>query len=133
MSQSILFLCPHSAAKSVIAAAYSRRFAERYGLDMVVDFAGTEPDEHLSSEVVARLMAEGIDVSQQIPRYVTAEDLAKADYVFSMGCDIESVAPPGTKIEHWDDVPSPSQDLDGTFDVILSYLDRFFEQQSHFL
>ena len=125
MAQTILFLCPHSAAKSVIAAAYSQRLALRYGMDLSIDFAGTEPDEVLSPSVVARLLAEGIDVSHQVPRHVTDEDLERADWVFSMGCDID--APLDTRVEHWDNVPSPSQDLDGTFQAIREHLDSFFE------
>ena len=41
MSEKILFLCPHNAAKSVIAGGYCCQLAERHALDVVVDSAGT--------------------------------------------------------------------------------------------
>jgi protein-tyrosine-phosphatase len=44
MSDRILFLCPHNAAKGVIAAAYFNRFAQQIGLLWVADSAGTEHD-----------------------------------------------------------------------------------------
>lgn len=128
MSDKILFLCPHSAAKSVIAAAYCKQLGERYGFDMAVDFAGTEPDDAVSLEVVEKLRAEGIDVPDQLPRLVTEKDLAEADWVFNMGCDLEGLAPPRTQVVHWPDVPSPSQDLDKTAKNIWDHLDRFFER-----
>ena len=40
----VLFMCPHGAAKSVLASAYFRRLAKERGLNVEVDSAGTEPD-----------------------------------------------------------------------------------------
>ena len=128
MSDNILFLCPHGAAKSVIAAAYCKQLGDKYGFDMAVDFAGTEPDDAISLEVVEKLRAEGIDVTGQSPRLVTEKDLAEADWVFNMGCDLDGLAPPRSPIVHWPDVPSPSQDLDKTAQDIRAHLDRFFER-----
>jgi protein-tyrosine-phosphatase len=127
MTRKVLFLCPHGAAKSVIAAAYAERLAALYELELEVDFAGTEPDEETSSAVVAKLRSEGIDVSEYVPRLVTAGDLDGADWVISMGCDVEPKSVPGGEILHWKDVPPPSQDLDGAFHSIRNHLDRFIE------
>ncbi len=44
MPRTVLFLCPHNAAKSVIAAALFAREAARRGLAIHADSAGTEPD-----------------------------------------------------------------------------------------
>ena len=128
MSDNVLFLCPHGAAKSVIAAAYCKRLATRYGFDMSVDFAGTEPAEAISIEVIEKLKDEGIDVSDQRPRLVTEKDLVEADWVFNMGCDLDGMAPPRTPVVHWPDVPSSNQDLDKTAKDIRAHLDRFFER-----
>ncbi len=40
----VLFLCPHGAAKSVLASSHFARLAKERGLRVRVDFAGTEPD-----------------------------------------------------------------------------------------
>jgi hypothetical protein len=42
----VLFLCPHGAAQSVLASAYFQRAPEG-GLNVRVDSAGTEPDEQV--------------------------------------------------------------------------------------
>ena len=69
-SGSVLFLCPHNAAKSVLAAAYFDRLAVERGLPFRADSAGTEPAEGPAPAVVAALQAEGIDVSGYRPRHV---------------------------------------------------------------
>jgi arsenate reductase len=107
--RTVLFLCPHAAAKSVLAAAYFDREARRVGLDARADNAGTEPDPVTAPRVVAALAAEGIDVSGGTPRLVTQADLAGAWRIVSLGCDVD--APAGTPVEHWD-VPPTGQDMD---------------------
>ena len=86
-ARTILFLCPHNAAKSVIAAAYFTRLARDRGLDYQAASAGTSPDAAPSPAVVAMLRDEGIDVAGYRPRRVTAEDLTSAHRVISLGCD----------------------------------------------
>ena len=50
--RTILFLCPHNAAKSVIAAAYFDQLAAGRGLLYRGDSSGTDPDERPSLAVV---------------------------------------------------------------------------------
>jgi len=87
-SGSVLFLCPHNAAKSLLAAAYFDRLAGERGLPFSADSAGTEPAEGPAPAVVAALHAEGVDVSGYRPRHVEPRDLASAYRVISMGCDL---------------------------------------------
>jgi protein-tyrosine-phosphatase len=110
----ILFLCPHGAAKSVLAAAYFDRSAHERGLGLRAASAGTEPDDQPSPAVVAALREEGIDVSILRPRRVSSDDLAAAQRVISLGCDLNDLPPSGVLLERWDDVPPPSQNLEAT-------------------
>ena len=68
MSQTILFLCPHGVAKSVMAAAITQRIALEAGLDFQVSNAGTEPDEFIPAKVIDLLAKVGLDVSTWRPR-----------------------------------------------------------------
>jgi arsenate reductase len=124
----ILFLCPHNAAKSVMAAAYCQRLAAQRGLDLRATSAGTEPDPAVSDLVVEALRAEGIDVSGHRPRRVTRAELAEAWHVVSMGCEVDDVAPAGTAIERWDDVPGPSQNLAGAREAIVANVARLLDR-----
>jgi arsenate reductase (thioredoxin) len=124
MPQTLLFLCPHGAAKSVIAAAYCRRLVAQHGLDFDVTSAGTEPDAAVAPAVVELLRTEGLDVAHEQPRAVSREALAAAFRVISMGCDVSDLAPPGTIVEHWNDVPSPSQDLIAARNRISTHVEQ---------
>src|SRR5215467_4493399 len=86
MRPTILFLCPHHAAKSVIAAAYFDQLAVQNGLAVRASSAGTEPDAAVAPSVVNLLQQEGIDVSGHRPRRVTPGDFAQAARIISMGC-----------------------------------------------
>jgi arsenate reductase (thioredoxin) len=120
--RTILFLCPHNAVKSFIAAAYCERLAAAHGVPLRATSAGTDPG--VSPGVAGALLAEGIDVRARRPRRVTAEDLARASRVVSLGCDLGDLVPPGLVSEQWDDVPSPSADLTGARTVIASHVRR---------
>src|SRR5262249_28852771 len=113
MSASILFLCPHHAAKSVIAEAYFNKLAPQSGLTISADSAGTEPDKMVSPTVVAMLSREGINVSRHRPRRVTAEELLAAQRIISMGCPIEELGVAAERVEQWNDLPNVSQNPDG--------------------
>jgi arsenate reductase len=124
MRQTILFLCPHNAAKSVIAAAYCQRLTTQHGLELHITSAGTEPDAAVSPSVMEFLRAEGVDVTHHRPRCVSREELAAAFRVISMGCDVSDVAPPGNTVEHWNDVRAPSEHLIAARDVIYTHVER---------
>jgi protein-tyrosine-phosphatase len=126
-TRTILFLCPHGAATSVMAAAYFQRLAEQRGLDVSADAAGTEPDAEVSPAVLELLNAEGIDVANYRPRRVSAEELAAADHIVSFGCDLGDLAPPRAIILRWDDVPAVSQDLRAARDAIRARVESLID------
>ena len=125
MKHSLLFMCPHNAAKSVIAAELCRRKAAEFGMSVSIASAGTEPDKEPHVQVVERLRAEGLDVSGHIPRRVTTEDFASATHVLSMGCNVAGKLPANVTLEDWSDVPAPSDDLEASYNRISERVDRF--------
>src|SRR5215212_9405356 len=123
MSSTILFLCPHHAAKSVIAAAYFNRLVQEKGLSWIGDSAGTEPDEAVSPVVVAMLKQENIDVSHHQPRRVTADELQSAARIISMGCTADELAVNPAQIEQWSNIPAVSQNPEGAREAILAHIE----------
>jgi len=107
----VLFLCPHGAAKSVLASAYFEREAKARGLNVRVEAAGTEPDPQVSPKVAARLAEQGYPVPKGAPRRVTGNELERADIVISLGCDLTGLPQPRSTLRRWDDVPPPSEDF----------------------
>jgi arsenate reductase (thioredoxin) len=77
----VLFMCPHGAAKSVMASAYFQTLAKERGLNVRVDAAGTDPEPTLSKGVVAHLQKNNYAVPIEKPRPATAADMSTADVV----------------------------------------------------
>ena len=90
----VLFMCPHGAAKSVLASAYFQRVARERGLNVRVETAGTDPDPEVSPRVADHLKKGGLEVPVAKPRRVTEADMAAADVVISIGCDPKSMPSP---------------------------------------
>ena len=107
----VLFMCPHGAAKSVLASAYFQRLAKERGLNVRVESAGTEPDPVVSPAVAAYLARQGYVVPVANPRRATAEEVAAADVVISIGCDVSGLPGPRGQLQRWDEVPSLSVDF----------------------
>ena len=114
----VLFICPHGAAKSVLASAYFQQVAKERGLNVRVETAGVEPQESVSPVVADHLRKNGYALPTAKPRAVTPQDVATADVVISMGCDLSKLPVPPGKLQKWDDVPAPSEDLKRADDVI---------------
>jgi protein-tyrosine-phosphatase len=114
----VLFMCPHGAAKSVLASAYFQRVAKERGLNVRVLSAGTHPDPVVAPAVAAHLLKNGYDVPISKPRLVTASDVSAADVVISLGCDLKDVAVPREKLVEWSDVPPPSENFDAADQAI---------------
>jgi protein-tyrosine-phosphatase len=115
MTTRVLFLCPHAAGKSLLAATYFRAAAARAGLDVAIAVAGPEPDDVNMAPVEAELESQGFRIGWQ-PKLVADIDVEAADIVVSIGCDHASI--PGTPdITEWD-VPTLSDDFAGSVRAI---------------
>jgi arsenate reductase (thioredoxin) len=130
----VLFMCPHGAAKSVLASAYFRRLAKERGLNVLVTSGGTEPDAVVAPAVAAHLTRQGLATPTSAPRKVTAEDLAQADLVISVGCDLSGLPKPKGMLQMWDDIPSPSADFAAADEAIrarvIALVDELARQPS---
>jgi arsenate reductase (thioredoxin) len=96
----VVFLCPHNALRSVIAAALFNQCA---GAGAHAESAGTEPDRRVNERTVQVLQEVGIDVSDVRAQRVTRAQLEQADRVISLGCPLptELAAAAAGKIEEW--------------------------------
>jgi protein-tyrosine-phosphatase len=128
MNSTVLFLCPHGAAKSIIAAAYFNRLAQQHGLPLIGDAAGTEPDTAVAPAVAAMLHSEGIDVSHQQPRRVTHAELQNARHIISIGCELHELEVAPERVEQWLDVPFLSKDLHGARDAIRAHVEDLIKR-----
>jgi arsenate reductase (thioredoxin) len=126
--QQVLFMCPHGAAKSVLASAYFERLAKERGLNVRVLSAGTEPDAAVAPAVAAHLQRQGLTTSTTTPRKATADDMAQADLVISLGCDLSGLPAPRGTLVRWDDVPAPSADFAKADEAIRAKVDALVDE-----
>jgi protein-tyrosine phosphatase len=100
MKSSILFVCLGNICRSPLAEAAFRREAERLGLDVEIDSAGTGdwhigyPPDPRAAAVAAR---NGIDISNLEARLVTADDFRRFDHIVALDSnnlrDLERLRP----------------------------------------
>ncbi len=128
MEHTILFVCLHGAAKSVLAAADCRRLAAERGIAIRATSAGTEPGPEVAPAVVRALRDDGVDLDGHTPRPVSREDVAGASRVVAFGCDLSAVAVPGVPIEQWNDIPAVSDGLPAARQAIRARLERLLEE-----
>ncbi len=95
MRASVLFVCLGNICRSPLAEAAFRNEAERLGLDVEVDSAGTgdwhvgRPPDPRAAEVARK---NGTDISHLRARQVTAEDFRRFDFIVALdGANLASL------------------------------------------
>lgn len=126
-SRTVIFICRHGAAKSVLAAADLRSLAAKRGLRIVVEAAGVEPSEQVSPAVAQALAEDGVDVGRSKPRRVTKSSLESAWRVITFNLDPTDLPTVVPDSERWDDVPAVAEDLHGARAAIGRHLERLVE------
>jgi len=118
--QTILFVCEHGAAKSVIAAAHFNQMAESAGLPYRAVSRGTNPDQEIPSKIKQGLAADDLDVSSWKPRAVTEDDIRKARRVVTLGCTlpVKKSLTEG-KLSEWNNVPPVSESYEAARKAIV--------------
>ena len=102
---SIVFVCEHGAAKSVIATAYFNKLAVERRLPYRATFRGTSPQDELSVRTVAGLKEDGVAVPSGKPGAISDGDVANATHIFAIGCTLPDAARRSGKADDWSDVP----------------------------
>ena len=108
---SIIFVCEHGAAKSIIAAAFFNQMAEQNGLNFRAAARATNPDAELSEPTVQGLFRDGLLQTESTPKKLTLSDIESAVQIVSF-CELPGEYKEMTFVEQWDDIPAVSEDYD---------------------
>jgi protein-tyrosine phosphatase len=106
MTASVLFVCLGNICRSPLAEAALRREAERLGLDLVIDSAGTG-NWHVGKAPDPRSIAvasrNGVDIAGQRARQVEPEDFYRFDHIVALDSqnlsDLRALRPPDATAE----------------------------------
>ena len=89
----VAFVCVRNAGRSQMAAAFAEREVDERGMDVGITTGGTRPAEEVHGVVADVMEQDGFDLRDREPREVTADELADAEYVITMGCEASDVCP----------------------------------------
>ena len=126
----VLFVCLHASAKSLIAMTYFNDLAERRGSLLRALSAGTEPDDAIPPEVVAGLQGDGFDVGGRVPLRLTPALVASATAIVSFGPEIAAVGPAAVPVTYWHDMPAVSDDYAIARDAIRARVTTFYAKMT---
>lgn len=106
----ILFVCVHNAGRSQMAKAFFNRLAEKSGIPMRAESAGTHPAEGVHPVVAEAMREAGIDIYDVKPRLLTDEAVERVRHVITMGCAVDAEGCPALllrDVEDWG-LPDPA-------------------------
>jgi arsenate reductase len=119
----VVFVCEHGSAKSVIAAAEFQRMIKESGLDVNVLTRGTNPDAEIPKLVRDGLKADGVDIGTLKPTEVSEKDLAGATKIVTFGPDLKPWLPAGRTVTDLSDTPSVTADYHAAQEYIKKQLE----------
>jgi arsenate reductase len=127
----IVFVCEHGSAKSLIAAVEFERLAKERGLDLNILARGANPDAEIPKLVRDGLKADGYDLGDLKPTKVSEKDLKGAARIVSFGPDLRPWLPGGATVADWSATPSVSEGYRTARDYIRQQLEtllKYFKQ-----
>ncbi|WP_258058728.1 low molecular weight phosphatase family protein [Arthrobacter sp. B1805] len=107
---SVLFVCVKNGGKSQMAAGLMDKVA---GESVTTASAGSKPGSAVN-DLSAQVLAEvGVDITQNVPRHITAEDQQQADLVVILGPEAQVDEVEGTLYERWNTDEPSDRGIDG--------------------
>jgi arsenate-mycothiol transferase len=107
---SVLFVCVKNGGKSQMAAGLMDKVA---GDSVTTASAGSKPGSAVNGLSAEALAEVGVDISQNVPRQITAEDQQQADLVVILGPEAQVDEVEGTLYERWETVEPSDRGIDG--------------------
>ncbi|MGK9148485.1 low molecular weight phosphatase family protein [Plantibacter flavus] len=99
----VLFICQHNAGRSQLGAALLEHLA---GDRFTATSAGLDPSGAVNPAVAATVAELGLDITDRVPRAVTAADLDQADVVVLMKSGLTLPSSPRGEVFAWS-FPNP--------------------------
>ncbi|MBI3492795.1 MAG: hypothetical protein HY047_13615 [Acidobacteria bacterium] len=122
----VVFVCEHGAAKSVIATAYFNKIAAERGLRARALYRGVNPQPDLSIGALKGLRDDGLTVADQKPSMIAQTDVDAATVIFAIGCTLPPNAVASGKADTWDDVPE-DKGYGATRDAIKRHVEHLID------
>ena len=124
----VVFVCEHGAAKSVVAAAHFNKLAQERGLAYRAISRGTDPDAAVPPRVRDGLQAEGLAVDPRFtPLKVSHADVHGVARVVTFDVTLPFTAD-GSSLARWDALPAFSDGYGPASAAIAEKVDRLVRE-----
>lgn len=104
MAAVVIFACVHNAGRSQMAAAWFTQLADPAKATAMS--AGTQPGSRVHPEVLAAMGEVGVDLSGNVPQFLSDSLAAQATHLITMGCGDACPVVPGVARDDWP-LPDP--------------------------
>jgi protein-tyrosine-phosphatase len=122
----VLFVCEHGSAKSVVAAAHFNRIAVARGLPFRAISRGTVPDAEMAPAAVEGLLGDGLKPDEPVPAKLGQADLDAAVRVVSF-CALPPELQVRSPVEQWE-VPPVSTQYSASREAMLLQIERLLRE-----
>ena len=117
----IVFVCEHGAAKSILAAACFNHLAAEQGLDVRAIARGTNPDLEISEQTTRGLAKDGLPPTESRPQKISLDDIQSAQLVIGF-CELPREFIQNVVVEQWDGIPAVGENYEQARDAIIDRL-----------
>lgn len=109
-TKSVLFVCEHGTARSLLAKVLFEEYAVKVGLNMTAVSRGTQADSIMPPWMLKGLDNDHVVLGSWRPQTLQSSDVANASFVVSF--DLPTAAIVGVTVPRvqWDSLPSVSRD-----------------------
>jgi protein-tyrosine-phosphatase len=111
----VVFACVRNGGRSVISRVLTEYYA---GGQVTALSAGTQPGEHIHTEVAEVLEKLGLDTSKEQPKLLTRDTIAASTMAITLGCGEECPYVPGVKYLDWPVADPGGQDEETVREII---------------
>lgn len=122
----ILFVCEHGSAKSVVAAAHFNQIAAARGLSFRAISRGTAPDAEMAPAAVEGLLGDGLKPDEPAPTKLEQPDLDAAVRVVTF-CALPPELQVRSPVEQWE-VPPVSTEYAASREAMLLQIERLLRE-----
>jgi arsenate reductase (thioredoxin) len=127
-SQTVVFVCEHGAAKSVIAAAHFNRLASERGLPFRAISRGTVPDPAVPPPVRNGLQSDGAPIDPAfVPTRVQSADASTAVQVVTFDVKLPTGVT-AKSVANWTNVPAVSDGYAGARADIVNRVESLLNE-----
>ena len=113
------FVCVENAGRSQIATAVAKTQIQiRNRSDINIISGGTDPATEIYPNVVQVMREKGYDLSTQVPRKISSEEIRECDIVALMGCSLSiDDLPAGIIVRYWRFIDPADADIESVMAI----------------